>query len=113
MHPSEATADIFVDLTIRIGVVGAITNEFVSFMKTHSVPSIDLSIRRVLNSIQSKAKRKNLIVTKADKSSSVIIMDRGGYVAKVTQFLECSQVWRDENFNFSAHITKMGTVYSV
>lgn len=62
------------------GVIAKLKNK-------HWFPNFDKKYSRIIKSISSKVKDNNLIITKADKGSCLVILDKIDYINKVETFL--------------------------
>jgi len=71
-------------------------------IKNHPLDQIPTEMDAVIRSLRRKVVSEKLVITKADKGNTVVVMDGGNYNAKVIEFIQSNGGLRI-NFDFSKH----------
>lgn len=94
------------DLAItRPPLPNGVINGIVDVIHTTSIPLIDRRQKDALKSIMKKVKEENIVVTKADKGNTVVLMDRSDYTTKVNECLTSIGAVPAPDFNFNKYNT--------
>ena len=80
-----------------------LVDQIVNTIHCSDTPTIQPLQRRALTSLREKITSEDLVVTKADKGSTIVLMDRTDYNNKMFECLHSIQAKADPLFNFSSY----------
>ena len=113
INPVQATKELIADLSIKIGSNNSLSGQCSQLIKNHPLQPMDSKTRSILTGLRKKLNHENLILTRADKGSTAVVMKRNDYDSKILQFLEdsnCKVASVDSTFNFSSHVSQVRTI---
>ena len=96
------------DLTVKIGPGAYIHEKCVETICKNRIQCIDNNTKTVVRKIlKKKIMDEEVIITKADKGNTVVLMKRASYDDKVMDILDKMGAHRNEEFDFPAHVKEM------
>ena len=96
----HAITHLVADLSMHVKVEG-IAEQCTEAIQSVPMEPIPESTKRVIKSIGRKIKSEDLVVSKADKGNTVVIMQRAEYDNKICDFLNGNKATLVTGFNFS------------
>jgi len=101
-----AKDNIVADLEIRLKG-NHLTNQCAEIIRNHPADVTDHSLRSTIRNRKTKVIEHDLIVTKADKGNSVVLLKRSDYIDKMNEFLTSVKAIRNDHFRSSVHNDKV------
>ena len=99
--------DLAADLEIRLGLGENSSSKCADFLQSKTIPTVSTSEGMVIKKFQKKIDAENLVISKADKGASIVVMNQPEYVNSVINVLESSAASVDSSFNFSSVCRKV------
>jgi len=106
----KALMNVVGDLTLKISNGFNAQKKCAEVIHNTPLPVIEDSTKSVIRRVKQKIVEGELILTKADKGNSMVIMKESDYDAKVLEVLEKCGAKVNEDFDFPAHVKEVRIV---
>ena len=103
---SQALDSLVADLAPRL-TGKAVVDHVAEHLKNSPIPVLPMEDRKVINSIKKKMCENNVIVCRADKGNTLVMIDRNVYKQKVEDTLQTCGATIDPEFNFKSHVDEV------
>jgi hypothetical protein len=100
LHPDKARDYVMADLMVGLSRKSELAaDQCAEVLKNHPIDEAPPNTKAIIKSLKRKVKDGDLIVTKADKGNSTVVMDRTAYDEKIMTFINDNS-GKKIDFNF-------------
>ena len=78
-----------------------------TLVRNTPLPRMNNYAIEVIKGIKRKVREEGLIITKADKSNTIVVMEKSSYVSKVYDVLDQCGAKENDSFNFLKHVKEV------
>jgi len=103
LDQEQAFTNTIADLAVKIGPGKNPLKKCIEVICNTPIPTLDDSTRSLIKKVRRKIREEELIITKADKGNTIVIMKESNYEMKVLEVLEKCGATVNEEFDFPAH----------
>jgi len=83
----NASINVIADLTVKIGVHHGLLEECANFIRNNEIPQCPTGKMSIIKSLQGKCRKNDVLITKADKGPTIVLMDHSTYSEKIATIL--------------------------
>lgn len=102
----EAKTRVLIDMEYQNTGDGNLMTQCYEHLKTKPIQTGEKNTKRVITNLKKRMAQQDTIITRADKSNAVVLMNKSDYKKKMEETLENGGAIEDPTFNFETHVKK-------